>query len=140
MFYLTIHSIHIIGHKLEDHSNRERGNLLPPPHGLLFVISSKGSFICTSHRQESIHHYICYISCRALAGSRNSSMSGCSTTELHLTPQLAVITSGVQVVQYNYTLLHKIFSTFFSNNISFLERRNKRKSVLEITKMYYFKI
>ena len=29
-------------------------------------------------------------------------------------------------------------STFFSNNISFPERRNKRKSVLKITKMYYF--
>ena len=40
---------------------------------------------------------------------------------------------------YAYTLF-QIFSTFFSNNISFLERRNKRKSVLEITKMYYFKI
>ena len=29
---------------------------------------------------------------------------------------------------------------FFSNIIGLLERRNKRKSVLEITKMYYFKI
>ena len=34
----------------------------------------------------------------------------------------------------------KTFRRFFSNNISFPERRNKRKSVLEITKMYYFKI
>ena len=32
---------------LKDHSDRERerANLLPP-HGLLFTISSKGSFIC----------------------------------------------------------------------------------------------
>ena len=29
---------------------------------------------------------------------------------------------------------------FFSNIIGLLERKNKRKSVLEITKMYYFKI
>ena len=29
-----------------DHSDSERGNLLPP-HELLFPISSKGSFICT---------------------------------------------------------------------------------------------
>ena len=28
-------------------SDRQRGNLLPPLHGLLFLISSKGSFICT---------------------------------------------------------------------------------------------
>ena len=37
-----------------------------------------------------------------------------------------------------YTLFHEIFSTFFGNKISLPERRNKRKSVLEITKMYYF--
>ena len=30
---------------VNDHSDSERGNL-PPPHGLLFPISSKGSFIC----------------------------------------------------------------------------------------------
>ena len=39
-----------------------------------------------------------------------------------------------------YTLFHEFFSTFFWNKISLPERRNKRKSVLEITKMYYFKI
>ena len=33
-----------------------------------------------------------------------------------------------------------IFFDVFSNIISLPERRNKRKSVLEITKMYYFKI
>ena len=31
---------------VNDHSDSEIGNLLPP-HGLLFPISSKGSFICT---------------------------------------------------------------------------------------------
>ena len=39
-----------------------------------------------------------------------------------------------------YTLFHEMFSTFFFNKISLPERRNKRKSVLEITKMYYLKI
>ena len=37
---------------------------------------------------------------------------------------------------YRPTLFHE----FFSNIIGLTERRNKRKSVLEITKMYYFKI
>ena len=72
MFYLTTHSTHFIygymgrernvlfndalntfylrlygvTHMVKDHSDRERGNPLPP-HGLLFPISSKGSFICT---------------------------------------------------------------------------------------------
>ena len=31
---------------VKDHSDSERGNPLPP-HGLLYPINSKGSFICT---------------------------------------------------------------------------------------------
>ena len=41
LFYITTHSRHL----LKDHSDSERGNPLLP-HGLLFLISSKGSFIC----------------------------------------------------------------------------------------------
>ena len=42
-FYLQLYGV---GHMVKDHSDSERGNPLPP-HGLLFPISSKGSFICT---------------------------------------------------------------------------------------------
>ena len=46
MFYLTMHSAHFIkGYMVKDRTYSERENLLPP-HGLLFPISSKGSFIC----------------------------------------------------------------------------------------------
>ena len=50
MIYLTTHSTHFIlqlygVHMVKDHSDSERGNLLPP-HGLLFSINCKG-FICT---------------------------------------------------------------------------------------------
>ena len=52
MFYLTTHSTHFIYgylasdiYMVKDHSDSERGNPVPP-HGLLFLISSKGSFIC----------------------------------------------------------------------------------------------
>ena len=51
MFYLTKHATHFIygymvsRHMVKDHSDSERGNPLPP-HGLLFPINSKGSFIC----------------------------------------------------------------------------------------------
>ena len=44
----------------------------------------------------------------------------------------------IQSVYVTYTLFHNFFSTFFINKISLPERRNKRKSVLEIIKMYYF--
>ena len=42
-FYLRLYGI---GHMIKDHSDSERGNLLPPL-GLLFPINNKGSFICT---------------------------------------------------------------------------------------------
>ena len=42
------------------------------------------------------------------------------------------------IVSWIYTLFHENVSTFFFNKISLPERRIKRKSVLEITKMYYF--
>ena len=42
-FYLRLYGV---GHMVKDHSDSERGNLLPP-HRLLFSINSKGSFICT---------------------------------------------------------------------------------------------
>ena len=42
-FYLRLHGVR---HMVKDHSDSERGNPLPP-HGLLFSINSKGSFICT---------------------------------------------------------------------------------------------
>ena len=41
-FYLWLYGVR---HMLKDHSDSERGNPLPP-HGLLFLINSKGSFIC----------------------------------------------------------------------------------------------
>ena len=45
-FYLWLCGIkHVVG--LNDHSNSKRGNMLLPLHRLLFLISSKGSFICT---------------------------------------------------------------------------------------------
>ena len=34
------------GHMVKDHSDSERGNPLPPLDGLLFLITSKKSFIC----------------------------------------------------------------------------------------------
>ena len=43
-FYLQLYGI---GHMVKDHSDSKRGNMLPPPYGILFPISSKGSFICT---------------------------------------------------------------------------------------------
>ena len=87
---------------VKDHSDSKKENLLSP-HGLLFPISSKGSFIyASSYRQDNTYQGLCYTSCRALAGMRNSSMglphegsirrpiapwANALTTELHLAPK-----------------------------------------------------
>ena len=42
-FYLWLYGV---GHMVKDHAESKRGNLVPP-YGLIFPISSKGSFICT---------------------------------------------------------------------------------------------
>ena len=42
-FYLQLYGVR---HMVKDHSDNEKGNLLPP-HRSLFPINSKGSFICT---------------------------------------------------------------------------------------------
>ena len=42
-FYLRLYGVR---HMVKDHSDSQRGNPLPP-HGLLFPINSRGSFICT---------------------------------------------------------------------------------------------
>ena len=57
-FYLRLHGVR---HMVKNHSDSERGNPLPS-HGLLFLISSKGSFICTISQtgyhipQPLLHH------------------------------------------------------------------------------------
>ena len=53
-FYLQLYGV---GHMVKDHSDSERGNLLPPLHGLLFPFNSKG---------------LCYTSRGSLAGTRNN--------------------------------------------------------------------
>ena len=96
-FYLRLYGVR---HMVKDHSDSEKGNLLPP-HRLLFPISSKGSFICTiPHTGWHIPRPL-LTSRGALAGTRNSSMgpphegliqqpiapwANALTTELHLAP------------------------------------------------------
>ena len=67
-FYLRLYGV---GHMVKDHSDSEIGNPLPP-HGLLFPINSKGSFICTSHRKDTRYYGLGYTSRGALAGTRTS--------------------------------------------------------------------
>ena len=58
-FHLRLYGVR---HMVQNHSDRERENPLPP-HGLVF-------FIC--HRQDNTHHGLCYTSRGALAGTRNA--------------------------------------------------------------------
>ena len=59
-FYLGLYGLR---HMVNNHSDKERRNPLPP-HRLLFPISSK----------DNTYHGLCYTSRGALAGTRNSPM------------------------------------------------------------------
>ena len=61
------------GHILNYHSDSQRGNPLPPPHGLLFLATRVPLYV-PSQRQDSTYHSFWYTSHGALAGTRNSSM------------------------------------------------------------------
>ena len=75
LFNDTLNTFHLrlygVRHMVKDHSDSERGNPLPP-HELLFLINSKGSFIYTI--PDSTYQSLFYTSRGALAGRRNSSM------------------------------------------------------------------
>ena len=58
-FYLWLYDVI---HTVKDHSDSERGNQLLPLHGLLFLISSKGSFKCTTPTDSKAHTTACYTS------------------------------------------------------------------------------
>ena len=102
-FYLWLFGM---GHMVKDHWDGDRGNLLPPLHGLLFLISSKESFICTVPQTS------CYTSRGALARTRNNSMgppwridptnhctmTKCSTTKLHLAPIDSALDSKTVII------------------------------------------
>ena len=51
-FYLRLYGIR---HMVKYHTDSEIGNPLPPLHGLLFPINSKGSFICTISQTRIAH-------------------------------------------------------------------------------------
>ena len=69
-FYLRLYGVR---HMVKDHSDSEKGNPLPP-HGLLFTLAARVLLYAPSHRQDNTYHGLCYTSCGALAGTRNSSM------------------------------------------------------------------
>ena len=63
-----------VGHMVKNHSGSERVNPMPSLHGLLFPISSKGSFIMHYLRHDSTYNSLCYTSCGALAVTRSSAV------------------------------------------------------------------
>ena len=111
-FYLRLYGVR--HNMVKDHSDRKE--TCYRHIGYSYRLTARVLLYAPSHRQDNTYHGLCYTSRGALVGTRNIKN------------------------EITYTLFHEFFSTFFFNKISLPERRNKRKSVLEITKMYYFKI
>ena len=51
-FYLRLYNVR---HMVKEHSDSERGNTLPPLHGLLFLVA-RVLLHAPSHRQDSTYH------------------------------------------------------------------------------------
>ena len=61
MFYLRLYDV---GHMVKDHSDSERGNPLPPLHGLLFPIiipTTSERVLFYMLRHDSTYHGFCYV-------------------------------------------------------------------------------
>ena len=70
-FYLRLYGV---GHMVKNHSDSKRGNVLPP-YGLLFPIR-RVLLYAPSHKHDSTYHGLCYTSHGALAGTRNTVVTG----------------------------------------------------------------
>ena len=80
MFYLTTHSTHFIyGYMASDILLRTilivRKKTRCRHLGYSFRLTARVLLYAPSHRQDSTYHSLCYTSCGALAGTRNSSMA-----------------------------------------------------------------
>ena len=91
MFYLTMHSTHFIyGYMASDIWLRTILIVREETHcchiGYSFQLAARVLLYAPSHRQDSTYNSLCYTSCKALAGTRNSSMgppwANALTTEL----------------------------------------------------------
>ena len=79
MFYLTTHSTHFIyGYMTSDIWSRTINIVRKETHchhiGYSFQLTARVLLYAPSHRQGSTYQSLCYTSCGALAGTRNSSM------------------------------------------------------------------
>ena len=61
-----------------------------------FRLAANNPLYAPSHRQDSTHNGLCYTSCGALAGTRNSSMDPPTTLHTHLASYI----QGVIIVCY----------------------------------------
>ena len=79
MFYLTMHSTHFIyGYMVSDIWLRTtqivREETCCRHIGYSYWLTARVLLYAPSHRQDNTYHSLCYTSCGALAGTRNSSM------------------------------------------------------------------
>ena len=79
MFYLTTHSTHFIyGYMASDIWLKTILIVRKETHcrhiGYSYRLTARVLLYAPSHRQDSTYHGLCYTSCGALAGTRNSSM------------------------------------------------------------------
>ena len=69
-----INRLYDVGHVVKEYSDNDKGNPLLLLHGYAFRLPIRDLLYASSYRQESTYHGLCYTSCGAFPGARNSSM------------------------------------------------------------------
>ena len=64
-FYLRLYGVKYM---VKDHSDSERGNLLPPHMGYSLPLAARVILYVSSHREDNTYHGLCYTS----RGTRNT--------------------------------------------------------------------
>ena len=112
MFYLTTHSTHFIyGYMASDIWLRTilivRKETRCRQLGYSYRLAARVLLYEPSHRQDNTYHSLCYTSCGALAGTRNSSMRGL----------FEVLVSSLQLKRSDICqFLHILISSILTDN------------------------
>ena len=103
-FYLWLYGIR---HMVKDHSDSEETRCRHM--GYSFRLTARVLLYAPSHRQDNTYHSLCYTSCGALAGMRNSSMGPPHEGSLLLTKKEGrkeIFNAALSTFFYSYMALN----------------------------------
>ena len=116
-FYLRLYGIR---HMVKDQVDSEKENPLPPI-GYSYRLTARVLLYAPSHRQDNTYHDLCYTSCGALAGTRNSSMGPPHEGSIQwpIAPWVNILTMALLLVRFYLMMLstHFFINRYMASDI-----------------------